>query len=280
MADDAVPVADDSVAGPARVAGVPVQSLQRGIQILDLVAQANKPMRLSAIARELEMDRASAFRLLQTLEQNELVYKDPATKSYSIGTRLMQWTSRPAAMENLIGAVRPFLERLTNSTGESGHFGVLRNNSALLLDYAAAQGTIVVQNRVGVFEPLYCTALGKALLAFLPPLERDRMLSGLSLKPRTETTIVDRAELDRVLDTVRATFIAHDDGEYDPDLYCVAAPIFSRGERPVGAIGVSMVRPIAKGKEGHISMVVGQVRECAVRLTTCLGGALDRARAD
>lgn len=256
-------------------AGAPagtVQSLQRGLQILDMVVQAGEPLRLADIARALEMDRTSAFRLLQTLERSSLVAKDPQRKNYTVGGRLLQWASTIGQDVNLVAIAKPYLEQLVNRTNESGHFGVLNKDRALLLDYIGSRGTIVVQNRVGVFEPLHCTALGKALLAFQPPARRQALLDAMRFERHTKTTIVDRNRLETIIGEVREDAVAYDEGEYNDVLYCVAAPVMGRDGEVVGAIGVSMVKPIALGSPEHIRQVAGEVRAAARAMTAALGG--------
>ncbi|HHZ09628.1 MAG TPA: IclR family transcriptional regulator [Rhizobiales bacterium] len=249
-----------------------VQSLQRGLQILDMVVQAREPLRLADIARDLEMDRASAFRLLQTLERNSLVAKDPLRKNYTVGGRLLQWASTIGQDVNLVATARPYLEQLVSRTNESGHFGVMSKDKALLLDYIGSRGTIVVQNRVGVFEPLHCTALGKALLAFQPAARREALIGSMRFERYTDSTINDRAALEKTIDKVRREAVAYDEGEYNGVLYCVAAPVIGRDGDAIGAIGVSMVRPIAVGSPEHIARVAAEVRAAARAMTAALGG--------
>jgi IclR family acetate operon transcriptional repressor len=249
-----------------------VQSLQRGLQILDMVVQAREPLRLADIARDLGMDRASAFRLLQTLERNSLVAKDPLRKNYTVGGRLLQWATTIGQDVNLVATARPYLEQLVNRTNESGHFGVMSKDRALLLDYIGSRGTIVVQNRVGVFEPLHCTALGKALLAFQPAARREALIGAMRFERHTDSTIVDRPALERTIDKVRREAVAYDEGEYNGVLYCVAAPVIGRDGDAIGAIGVSMVRPIAVGSPEHIARVAAEVRAAARAMTAALGG--------
>ncbi len=277
MQEEIVQVEEKAAEPDTGSAAGTVQSLQRGLQILDMVVQSGEPLRLADIARDLEMDRASAFRLLQTLERNSLVAKDPLRKNYTVGGRLLQWASTIGQDASLVATARPYLEQLVNRTNESGHFGVLSKDRALLLDYIGSRGTIVVQNRVGVFEPLHCTALGKALLAFQPAARREALIAGIRFERHTESTIADRAGLEKTLEKVRSDGVAYDEGEYNGVLYCVAAPVIGRDGVAVGAIGVSMVKPIAVGSPEHIAHVAAEVRGAARAMTAALGGE-DMAR--
>jgi IclR family acetate operon transcriptional repressor len=250
-----------------------VQSFQRGLMILDLIITANRPLRLAEIARTIAIDKASAFRFLATLERFGLVAKDTQTKSYAVGGKLLHWSVTVSSGGGIMAVVRPHLERLVQETNESGHFAILSNERALLLDYIGSTGTIVVQNRVGVFEPLHCTALGKALLAFQPPERQEALLEGLTLKRYTPNTLVERGRLKQVLARVRADAVAVDDAEYNPVLFCVASPVLGGDGATIGAIGVSLVHPLAVREPRRITEVKHLVRRCAHELTRAFAGA-------
>lgn len=248
-----------------------VQSLHRGLQVLDFVIVAGAPVRLADIARHFEMDRAAAFRVLLTLEQAGLVTKDPERKSYTVGGKLLHWTVALGSEARLVQLTRPCLERLVAATGESGHFGVLNNEKALLLDFIGSDGMVVVKNRVGVHEPLYCTALGKALLAYQQPERLRQILGRMAIERFTTRTIPDRRTLEGILEDVRRAALALDDGEYNEMLYCVASPVLAADGSAIGAIGVSIVRPLAIQQPEHIARVCDAVRHEARALSTLLG---------
>ena len=163
-----------------------------------------------------------------------------------------------------------------DTTGESGHFAVLSGDRALLLDYISASGTVVVRARVGVFEPLHCTALGKALLAFQPERRLNEVLARLALERHTDKTLTERGKLETELGRVRAAELAHDDAEHDPVLYCLAAPVLGREATVVGALGVSLVHPLALRDPAWLEQIGTQVqhhaRALGAALVTALGG--------
>ncbi len=262
--------------GSARADGAPagtLQSFQRGLMILDLIISADRPLRLAEIARTITIDKASAFRFLATLERFGLVAKDEQTKSYAAGGKLLHWSATVGRNGGVMALVRPYLDRLVAETNESGHFAILSSERALLLDYIGSKGTIVVQNRVGVYEPLHCTALGKALLAFQPPERQRALLEALTLERFTPNTLTDRPNLKRALARVRDEAVALDDAEYNPVLYCVASPVVGSDGTAIGAIGVSLVHPLAVRQPKRIAEVKRKVRRCARELTRAFAGA-------
>ncbi len=249
-----------------------VQSLHRGLQILEFLITSGRPLRLADVAQHFAMDKASAFRFLQTLERYGLVAKDGTRKIYGVGGKLLHWAVTVGSAAGIVALARPHLRRLVEDTGESAHFGILSNDQALLLDYIGAQGVLVVQNRVGVYEPVYCTALGKAVLAFQSDDIRRDILKRIELKRYTDKTVVRPIDIERLLEAVRREGIATDDAEYTDLLYCVAAPVFGGDGLPVGAIGISMVHPIAMREPARIARVAAQVRRHAEALSMALAG--------
>lgn len=119
--------------------------------------------------------------------------KDLQRKNYTVGGRRLQWVSAIGQDVNLVVIAWPYLEQLVNRTNERGHLGVLNKNRVRLLDYIGPRATIVVQNRVGVFEPLSCAAVGKALPAFQPPARYQALLDAMRFEGHTDTTNIDRA---------------------------------------------------------------------------------------
>jgi DNA-binding IclR family transcriptional regulator len=94
----------------------------------------------------------------------------------------------------------------------------------------------------------------------------------MRFEPHTATTITDRAALERTIAQVRRDGIAYDDGEYNGVLYCVASPVIGRDGEAIGAIGVSMVKPIARESPEHVALVATEVRAAARAMTAALGG--------
>lgn len=249
-----------------------VQSLDRGLRILDTVIGSGTPLRLRDVAAHLAVDKASAFRLLATLERFGLVAKDPGTKTYAIGSRFIAWLATQKPTVQLIELVRPHLVRLVAETDESGHLGVLGGDQALLLDYVPSTGIVTIKNRIGVYEPLHCTAVGKALLAFLPAPARQELIGRLRLGRFTPRTLPDVAALEQDLARVRATGIALDRGEYHELVTCVAAPITDAAGYPIASLGISSVTPLIDRDPKRLHTVIAAVKACAARVSRQLAG--------
>ena len=145
-----------------------IQSLERGLRILDLVVNSTQPLRLRDIAGALSIDRAIAYRFLQTLVRSGVLRKEDSTKSYVPGSRLFSWMLLAGRQLHVVDAIRPFLREVVEQTQHSAHLGVLVHEQVLLADFVPSDSLVSVKNRIGVLEPLYCTAIGKAVLTLLP----------------------------------------------------------------------------------------------------------------
>lgn len=218
-----------------------IQSLDRGLRIIQDLVDADRPLRLQEIAQRYDIDKASAFRFLNTLQQFGIARKDRHTKRYTIGSRLLSWLALARSRLPLIDLARPSLRALAAATGQSAHLAILSHDKVLLVDYVAADSVVQIKNRIGVLEPLYCTAVGKAILAFLPERDRDALLDGMELVRHTPTTITEQPALRRELAQIGTEGIAVDRGEFSDLLYCVAVPVRGSDGIPLCSVGVSVV---------------------------------------
>jgi len=240
-----------------------IGSLAKGLRILEYVASSSRPVRLCSIAARFHMDRSAAFRTLATLEGMEYVTKDPDTKAYSPGPALVRLRRQARQRQELIEIVKPFLSRLSEQTGQTVYLAILENQRALLLEVAPGHNVVSVRHYVGQLEPLYCTSVGKAILALLPESEANEIVRALKLKTRTNRTISSKAVLRRQLVEIRETGIAFDECEWREEISCIGAPILDETGYPVAAIGLSMVDALLKGGPRSKTDWIELVRQAA-----------------
>jgi DNA-binding IclR family transcriptional regulator len=220
-----------------------VQSLTRGLRILEHVVEADAPVRLRDIAHAFGIDRSVALRFLATLEKSGYVSKNQAEKTYARGPRVDR-IGRSGLQERLLAAASPMISLLAEETGQAVHLAVLKGQKAILVEAVQASGVISIRQSTGDREPLHSSSVGKALLAFATDEERQKLMAELDYTPLTARTIASAANLERELEIVRAEGVAFDEGEGDLQVNCLAAPIFWPEGRVVGAIGLSMVAAI------------------------------------
>ncbi|MGD0706925.1 MAG: IclR family transcriptional regulator [Anaerolineaceae bacterium] len=210
-----------------------IQSLARGLKILDILGQAQDGVSITELANTLGVDKGSASRLMSTLVCHGYAEKDETTRRFHLGSQVVTLSRSVLTHRPLREAAKPYLHQLMERTGECAHLAIPAQGKVLYIDQVESPATLRVNAQVGTMNPLHCTALGKALLAF-GDLELPSDLT--SFTPRT---ITDPEMLRRHLNEVRQHGYAVDDEEFDIGVRCIAVPVFDFRGKAVGAIGIS-----------------------------------------
>lgn len=214
-----------------------VRSVERAVAILDLLAEGG--WRTGAdLARELNVHRSTALRLLGTLERHSLVERDLRTARYRLGRRLPQLASVVTGEFDLRYLARPVCEQVAAMSGETATFELLIADDIVPIEQSAAATSVVTINWLGRHYPVHCTASGKAFLAFGPEAVRERLLAR-PLSQVTPRTVTDRAELEVQLEAARESGVAKTYEELEMGLDAIAAPIFGPNGEMVAALDVS-----------------------------------------
>ena len=240
-----------------------IQSLARGLKILNLLEHARNGMGTTEVANQLSIDKSSASRLLHTLANYGFVEQDQDTARYLLGPQLVTLGQHLLNRITLRDHARSHLHDLVEATGECAHLAILAQGQALYIDQVESTAALRVESEIGTLSPLYCTALGKVLLAF----GREPVPS--ELLPFTQRTVTDSSTLRAQLAQTAGRGYAIDDEEYNYGVRCVAAPVYDHRGLLAGAIGIS-------GPAGRISLerideFGAVVREVALALSTRLG---------
>jgi IclR family transcriptional regulator, KDG regulon repressor len=210
-----------------------IQSLARGLKILDQFAQAKGSLSITELSRQLDLDKSTVSRLVQTLVQHEYAQPDPGTRRYMLGKKITHLSWQLLNRLPIREQAKPFLYSLMHATGECAHTAVYSEKQALVIDDVEAPASLRVVGGVGRLIPLHCTAVGKCLLAFANvPLPAE-------LPPRTQYTLTSVDDLQAHLHHVRANGYALDDQENDYGVRCMAAPVYDHTKQAIACIGIS-----------------------------------------
>lgn len=213
-----------------------MQSVERAIALLEAVSDgAPEGETVAALAGTCGLNRATAWRLLATLEAYDLVHVDPVTHRYSIGLAV----PRLAAAGSVVGLTRRahgVLVRLSERTNETADLAVAQR---LSLTYVAevAPPSVLTANWLGRHVPLHATSSGKALLAWLPEVELLPLLEQ-PLTAYTATTITSRKALRAELAETRERGYGICAGELEETLYGVSAPVLDPRGRPFAVVSI------------------------------------------
>lgn len=215
-----------------------MQSLQRGFRVLELLVQHSAPITLGELSRTAGLPAASTYRIVQSLI--ELGY---ATKvaggRYQHGSKVLELAGQVLTSMDYAVHSRPVLLQLQAHTEETIHFGILAGDHAQYVDKLESRAAYRVASVVGMRVDLHCTAIGKAILAFLPEADRERHLAPEKLVAKTPKTITSRNGLLFELARVRSSGYCLDDEEDREGIRCVGAPVFDHRGDAIGGISVS-----------------------------------------
>jgi DNA-binding IclR family transcriptional regulator len=218
-----------------------VRALSRGLRLLEILACHSQGLSLSDVARKTGLAKSSAHRLLKTLILNGYVRQDSSiTDYYFASLKLLTLASKLIQDTDLTALARPHLEWLAKTTGETAHLVLLDHDSAVYVGKVESPNPIRMYSQIGHRAPLHCTGVGKAILAYLPDEQQAAALNG-QVQRYTANTLTDPDALRAHLRQIRAQGYAIDNGEHEDNVRCIAAPLFARTGRVVGAVSIAAV---------------------------------------
>jgi IclR family acetate operon transcriptional repressor len=253
------------------------QAVERALRLLRCFEVGPPTRSLSELAQLNGLTPATAHRLLRALCRAELLAHDPLTERYGLGVALVPLGSRAA---DAIGvpAIRPLLESLAATTGESINLGVRDGGDVLVLLSVPSPRNLRFDQVAGTRVPVYASAMGKVLLAF--DADPDGAVQSLPrLTKLTPSTITSRSALDRVLKESRDRGWAVNDEEREPSVRSVAVPVRAADGKIVAAVSVQ--GPSSRMSDGQIRELLPSLQTAAkgisIRLSALRSWGPDRA---
>lgn len=214
-----------------------LQSLERGLAVMELFSREHPSLTLSEAAELAGLTRATARRILLTLER--LGYVKRANRHFAPTAKLLSIGYAYLSSLDLWEVAEPYMEDLAEQTGESCSAAILDGTEIVYVARVPAKRIMRVALSVGSRLPAYATSMGRVLLAGLPPEELDVYFRTSTREQLTNRTTVDEAELRAELDNVRCRGWALVDQELEEGVRSVAAPLRNGQGRAVAALNVS-----------------------------------------
>jgi len=245
-----------------------MSTVRRTIQVLDLLAK-KEALGVRAVASALELPVGSIHRLLNDLAAEEVVERD-ARGAWRLAHRLLGIVDLQLEGIGIHRLARPYCEAMASTFGETVNVNVLSGDGCVCVDKVRGNDRMQLDWRVGARGPLHSGGSAKAMLAYLPETERER-IARLPITRFTEHTIVDADALLDELSQIRARGYAIDDQELVVGVFCVAVPVIDRLGRPVAAISIS--GPSRKAPGDAIVPLVARLSEACGQVSQRLGYA-------
>jgi len=229
------------------------QSLERGLAILSSY-HADRPLiGVSEFSRELDLSRSTAHRYVTTLAQLGYLQQDPVSKRYRLGPKVLDLGFSALSAMDLLEIAAPHLRKLSDDTQRTVNLAILEGTDVVYVErYRSSrpgQQEIDLNLHVGARLPGYCTAMGKAILAFLPEDRLAQLIRRIDFEQRGPNTITDRRVFREELARIHETGLAVNDEELAYGLRSIAAPVLSHTGEPIAAVNLAVHRTMASMDE-------------------------------
>ncbi len=213
-----------------------LKSLRKVVSILEAFSTSRRSMSLAEISAAAGFPRSTTHRLAASMRDVGLLDQDGQRDRYRLGLKLFELGNTVLANMDLHREARPFVDALSRVSGHLVHLSVFDGRQAIVIHRVSADsGTPLTFIEAA---PVHCTSTGKAILAFQPTAKIDAIIA-VGLKRFTDATIADGRKLKSELKLIRARGYSFDEGEHQPGIRCVGAPIRDRSGRVIAGLSVS-----------------------------------------
>jgi DNA-binding IclR family transcriptional regulator len=216
----------------------PIGVLVKAFRVLETMADMGEPAPLRDIAKATDLPKGTLFRVLQTLCSLGYISQIEASGFYHL-TSKVTYLGRNARQEDIKMLVLPHMKSLHQQFNETINLGVLEGTFVYYIAVIEARRALSWRVPAGTRDQFYCTALGRAIVAFLSPAQREALVTHTTLKSRTPNTVMSREALEAILEKTARTGTSYDIEENDDGVVCIGAPVFL-DDRVVASISVSI----------------------------------------
>jgi IclR family transcriptional regulator, acetate operon repressor len=240
----------------------------KAVAILESMATARRPLGVSELGVLLGLPKPTAHRIVRMLESEGLLQREPGSRRYVPGARLVRLGLGIVAASMLSAPRHAILEVLSQKIGETCNFGVMAGSHVVYLDRVESAWPFGLRFESGSRVPLHCTSMGKLFLSLLPAQKRALLLKSIPLYHYTENTITDAAYLEMELEKIRSTHVSIDNQEFLAGVVCVAVPVRDPSGQPVAALAVSAPLARMSVQQGlqHVQLLQAAAQQLTVTI--------------
>jgi len=216
----------------------------KAVAILEAMATVRRPLGVTEVGVLLGLPKPTAHRIVRMLESEGLLQREPGSRRFVPGARLVRLGLGVVAASMLSAPRHAILEALSQKIGETCNFGVMADSHVVYLDRVESAWPFGLRFEPGSHVPLHCTSMGKLFLSLMPAKKCALLLRSMPLYRYTENTITDAARLEAELENIRSAEVSTDNQEFLAGVVCVAVPVRDTNKQPVAALAVSA--PLAR----------------------------------
>ena len=247
-----------------------VQVIGRMFAIAEYLSACPKGASLAEISNATDLPKSTVVRILSSLIEYGYAAQSNESRQYHLSMRMFEIGCRVVGSVNLLAEARPYLTHLSDVTGEAVHLVSPVGDEIVYLFKEEASSSIArMSSCVGLHNPMYCTGVGKSILAYLPQWEFDDIWSRTDPVQFTPTTITTKGDMKKELAAIRAQGYAVDNEEHEQGVRCVAVPIRNFDGQPVAAI--SIAAPAERLPDGLIPHYAHMLKSIAEKIEVFYG---------
>lgn len=247
----------------------PIQVAERLFQVIECLAE-NGPMGIMELSAALGFHKSTTHRLVTSLQYMGYIRQDEESLKYALSLKILEIGSKILEQTNMASLIHPSLKKLSEQTGETVHLVRREGTEAVYIDKVESNvNSIRMVSRVGSRIPLYCSGVGKALLAELPDAEVTEIWNSSEIVSLTPYTLVKLPDLMKKIEEVRKIGYALDDEENEEGVRCIAVSIPDYHKKPVYALSISA--PVSRMTDARIAELAEDVLAFKKELEKTLG---------
>lgn len=223
----------------ANNAGITIQSVARALQVLECFTGKETELGITQIAAQMDLNKSTAYGLVNTLVAFGYLEQNQTTRQYRLGIKLFEMGSLVERRMDLRTEARPYLKELAEEYRATVHLASFSEGEVVYIDKVDIPDAFIIYSQIGKRAPMYCTGVGKAILAYMPEEYLETHVLSKPLTANTPKTITSREKLIEELENIRRRGYAMDDEELEIGLRCIAVPVFGAEGNPIAALSVS-----------------------------------------
>jgi len=255
-----------------------INSIKKTLRILAYICHQKNGVKIAELARVFNTSSPAIYNYLKNMLEEGFIFKDQITGRFRATYKIVDLSSVVLANNEINELTYSILYSLSEEVGSTVHLALREGDLGVCVSKVGSSTTIPSITRIGMSFELYPTALGKAILAFLPPEELEDYLNRAELIPYTKNTITDREKLVKELEKTRKRFYSIDNEEHKIGLRALGVPIFDYTNTVIGSISVMLSLTMA---DREVKQIFQKVHKTALAISKKLGNRhLFEARGD
>lgn len=215
-----------------------ITMIERAVDVMELIFSSGNPLGVTEIAHELELPKATVYRILITLSKGGLITKKYNSEKYILGGKFIKYSERVKQDINIWTIAKPFMEKLSDKVGETVNLAVDYENASLIIERVKGEQTGLVSKLLPV-APYNCSSSGKIFLSYKTNESIKEYFDEGKAKTRTIKSIINLEEFIIQQESILENGFSIDDEEYDYGLFCIGEPVFTEGKKLLAVLSIS-----------------------------------------